>query len=84
MVDEAGRKTLSEPSDYLIQFVENNSSGRVFSFANRNYVLWVFLLVASLTSLKAQQGTVRNFLFGHAMSKRCMYTNQKETASRVT
>ncbi|BBP67262.1 hypothetical protein PHLH5_48030 [Pseudomonas sp. Cab53] len=27
---------------------------------------------------------VRNFVFGHNMSKRCMYANQKETASRIT
>jgi hypothetical protein len=27
-------------------------------------------------------GGVRNFVFGHNMSKRCMYANQKET--RVT
>ncbi|UUQ63035.1 hypothetical protein NLK61_17260 [Pseudomonas fuscovaginae UPB0736] len=28
--------------------------------------------------------TVRNFVFGHTMSKRCMYANQKETASNIT
>ncbi len=26
-------------------------------------------------------GGVRNFVFGHNMSKRCMYANQKETPS---
>ncbi|PKA68344.1 hypothetical protein ATI02_1115 [Pseudomonas baetica] len=26
-----------------------------------------------------KRGGVRNFVFGHNMSKRCMYANQKET-----
>ncbi len=27
----------------------------------------------------SRNGGVRNFVFGHNMSKRCMYANQKET-----
>ncbi|PHX36997.1 hypothetical protein AO263_27075 [Pseudomonas sp. NZIPFR-PS5] len=30
-------------------------------------------------ALCALSGGVRNFVFGHNMSKRCMYANQKET-----
>ncbi|AHC83635.1 aspartyl-tRNA amidotransferase subunit B [Pseudomonas monteilii SB3101] len=36
------------------------------------------VLLSQLCSIEPYEG-VRNFVFGHNMSKRCMYANQKET-----
>ncbi len=45
--------------------------------------MWRVGMTRKGTSTELSEG-VRNFVFGHNMSKRCMYANQKETAPRVT
>ncbi|WP_339533349.1 hypothetical protein [Pseudomonas mucidolens] len=48
--------------------------------ALKRWVLWPFYLslMYGLAVTVWVAGTVRNFVFGHNMLKRCMYANQKE------